>query len=144
MSVCLRACSSGSVVSLCDPMNCSLPGSSVHGDSPGKNTRVGCHFLFQGTFPTHGLNPQVLHLWHWQMGFPPLSYVGSLSGCLLLLLLLSRFSHVQLFVTPWTIAHQAPLFMGILQERILEWAAMPSSRGSSQPGQYFAGGFFTD
>ena len=32
---------------LCNPMDCSLPGSSVHGDSPGKNTGVGCHFLFQ-------------------------------------------------------------------------------------------------
>ena len=30
--------------------------------------------------------------------------------------------------TPWTIAHQAPLSMGILQARILEWVAMPSSR----------------
>ena len=28
-------------------MDGSLPGSSVHGDSPGKNTGVGCHFLFQ-------------------------------------------------------------------------------------------------
>ena len=28
---------------LCDPMDCSPPGSSVHGDSPGKNTGVGCH-----------------------------------------------------------------------------------------------------
>ena len=34
-------------LSLCDPMDCSLPGSSVHGDSPGKNTGVGCHFLLQ-------------------------------------------------------------------------------------------------
>ena len=40
---------------------------------------------------------------------------------------------VQLFVTPWTVACQAPLSMGILQARILEWVAMPSSRGSSQP-----------
>ena len=31
------------------------------------------------------------------------------------------------------VAHQVPLFMGILQARILEWIAMPSSRGSSQP-----------
>ena len=30
---------------LYDPMDCSLPGSSVHGDSPGKNTGMGCHFL---------------------------------------------------------------------------------------------------
>ena len=35
--------------------------------------------------------------------------------------------------TPWTVAHQAPLSMGILQARILEWVAMPSSRGPSQP-----------
>ena len=39
---------------LCTPMICSLPGSSVHGDSPGKNTGVGCHFLLQGIFPTQG------------------------------------------------------------------------------------------
>ena len=30
---------------LCDPMDSSLPGSSVHGDSPGKNTGVSCHAL---------------------------------------------------------------------------------------------------
>ena len=35
-------------------------------------------------------------------------------------------------VTPWTAAHQAPLSMGILQARILEWVAMPSSSRSSQ------------
>ena len=42
-------------------------------------------------------------------------------------------SRVQLFATPWTVAPQALLSVGILQARILEWAAMPSSRGSSQP-----------
>ena len=40
--------------SLCDPMDCSLPCSSVYGDSPGKNIGVGCHALLQGTFPTQG------------------------------------------------------------------------------------------
>ena len=40
--------------------------------------------------------------------------------------------HVQLFVTPRTLAHQAPVH-GILQARILEWVAMSSSRGSSRP-----------
>ena len=30
---------------LCDPMDCSPPGSSVHGDPPGKNTGVGCHAM---------------------------------------------------------------------------------------------------
>ena len=40
-------------------------------------------------------------------------------------------SRVQLFETPCTIAHQAPPSMGILQARILEWVAMPSSREPS-------------
>ena len=30
-------------------------------DSPGKNTGVGCHALFQGIFPTQGLNPHLLY-----------------------------------------------------------------------------------
>ena len=42
-------------------------------------------------------------------------------------------SRVQVFATLWTVAHQDPLSMGILQARVLEWVAMPSSRGSSQP-----------
>ena len=46
---------------LCDPMDCSPPGSSVHGDSPGKNTGVGCHALLQRIFPTQGSNPGLLH-----------------------------------------------------------------------------------
>ena len=45
----------------CDPMHCSLPGSSVLGDSPGKNTGVGCHALLQGIFPSHGSNLGLLH-----------------------------------------------------------------------------------
>ena len=46
---------------LCDAIDCSRPGSSVHGDFPGKNTEVGCHALFQGIFPTQGLNQGLLH-----------------------------------------------------------------------------------
>ena len=42
---------------------------------------------------------------------------------------LSCFGHVRLFETLWIVACQAPLSMGILQARILEWVAMPSSRG---------------
>ena len=52
---------------LCDTMACPW-------NSPGKNTRAGCHSLLQGIFPTWGLNPNVLHcrqiLYH-------LSYQGS-------------------------------------------------------------------
>ena len=46
-----------SCLTLCNPMDCSPPGSSFHGDSPGKNTGVGCHALLQGIFPIQGSNP---------------------------------------------------------------------------------------
>ena len=35
-------------------MDCSPPGFSVHGDSAGKNTGVGCHALPQGILPIQG------------------------------------------------------------------------------------------
>ena len=50
-----------SCMTLCDPVNCSPPGSSVHGASPGKNTGLGCHVLLQGLLPTYGLNPGLPH-----------------------------------------------------------------------------------
>ena len=56
---------------LCDPVDCSPPGSSVHGDSPGNNTGVGCYALLQGIFPTQGSNLHLLHLLHWQVGSLP-------------------------------------------------------------------------
>ena len=46
---------------LCDPMDCSPPGSSVLRDSPGKNTGVGCHALLQRIFPIQGSYPGLLH-----------------------------------------------------------------------------------
>ena len=46
-----------SCLTLWDPMDCSPPGSPVHGDSPGKNAGVSCYFLLQGIFLTQGLNP---------------------------------------------------------------------------------------
>ena len=48
-----------------------------------------------------------------------------------ILCVLGHFSHVRLFATLCTVAHQAPLSMGF--SRILEWVAIPFSRGSSWP-----------
>ena len=48
-------------------------------------------------------------------GFRVTSRCAALSHC-----------RVRLFVTPWTVAHQTPLAVGILQARILEWVVMPS------------------
>ena len=52
MYVCTKSLQSCPI--LCDPMDYSLPGSSVHADSPGKNPGVGCHALLQGIFPIQG------------------------------------------------------------------------------------------
>ena len=57
---------------LCDPMHCSPPGSSVRG----KKTGVGCHALLQGIFPTQRSNPCLLHFLHWQVGSLPLAPPG--------------------------------------------------------------------
>ena len=39
-------------------MDCRLPGSSVHGDSPGQNTGVGYHVFLQGSLPNPGIEPR--------------------------------------------------------------------------------------
>ena len=76
---------------ICQPPHSALPLCSVmsnswqpHGlqsarllcpwDSPGKNTRVGCHALLQGIFPSQGSN---LHLLHCRQVLYPLSHLGS-------------------------------------------------------------------
>ena len=50
-----------STSTLCNHMDCSPPGFSVHGDSPGKNPGVGYDALLQGIFPVQGLSPGLLH-----------------------------------------------------------------------------------
>ena len=76
--LCMHAKSLQSCPTLCNPMDCSLTGSPVHGilrpwDPPGKNTRVGCRFLLQGIFSTQGSNVHLLCLLHWQVGSLPLT-----------------------------------------------------------------------
>ena len=44
-----------------DPMDCSPPGSSAHGDSPLENTGVGSHALLEGIYWTQGSKPSLLH-----------------------------------------------------------------------------------
>ena len=75
-------------LTLCDLMDCSPPGFSAHGDSPGKITGVGCHALLQGVFPTRwngtGIKPRspallVDSLLSEPPGKPMNTRVGSLS-----------------------------------------------------------------
>ena len=46
---------------LCDPVDCRPPGSSICGDSPGKKTGRACHALLQRIFPNQRSNPCLLH-----------------------------------------------------------------------------------
>ena len=86
------------------------------------------------------------HCWWWRS----LTFLRVLLRCqssLSVIVCVSR-SVVSNSGTPWTVTHQAPLSMGFLQARILEWVAIPFSRGSSQPRDQtrvsrFAGRFFT-
>ena len=49
--------------------------------------------------------------------------------CVCVCVCVCMLSHVQVFATPWTLAHQAPLSMETFQARILEWVVISYSRG---------------
>ena len=57
-------------LTLCNPVDHSPPGFSVHGILQGKNTGVGCHALLR-EISTQGSNLRFLHLLHWQAGSLP-------------------------------------------------------------------------
>ena len=106
---------SQSCPTLCDSMDCSLPGFSVHGDSPDKNTGVLLPCPPPRDLPNPGITP----------GSPSLQAYSlpSTRKPLMRLLLLSRFSHVQLCVTPETAAHQAPPSLGFSRKQ--HWSGLP-------------------
>ena len=79
-SLLLKVSVTQSCLTLCNPMDCSPSDSSVHRDSPGRNTGVGCHALLQGIFQTQGSNPhlppcgQILYCLSYQ-GSPPTLHI---------------------------------------------------------------------
>ena len=96
------------------------PGSSVHGDSPDKNTGVGCHPLLQGIFPTQGLNPGVPHcrwiLYH-------LSHQGSPAAAAAA----KSLQSCPTLCDPIDSSPPSSAVPGILQARTLEWVAISFS-----------------
>ena len=81
--MCVLCLGAQSCPTLCNPMDCSLPGSSVHVDSPGKNTGVGCQAP-PGDIPNPGTKPrspilQVDSILSELPGKPKNTGVGSLS-----------------------------------------------------------------
>ena len=116
VSVCLRCCSvtkwsevkgAQSCLTLCDPMDYTVPW-----NSPGQNTGVGTCSLLQGIFPTQGSKP----------GLPRYRRI--------LYQLSQQLSCVQLFVTPWTAACQAPLSSTISQS-LIRFMSIESVKPSS-------------
>ena len=159
---------------LCDHMNHSLPGFFVHGDSPCKNTGVGCHVLLQGIFPTQGQNPGlpycrwILYLWAtrspWILEWVAYAFSKDLPdpgikpGSPALQVDSLPLELPGKVKKKWKVkvAQSCPTLWdpidyrvhGILQARILEWIAVPFSRGSFQckdrtQVSHIAGGFFT-
>ena len=125
-----------SCLPLCDPMDCSPPGSSIHGNSPGKNPGVGCHALLQGIFPTHD-RTQVFCI---AGGFftvwaatrkPPYTYWSEM-----------KWSEVKCsevaqscptLCDPMDYSLPGSWVHGIFQARVLEWVDISFCRGSSRP-----------
>ena len=105
-----------------------LPGSSLRGDSPTKNTGVGCHALFQGIFLTQGSGTRIFCiskqiLYHWcYLGRP--STIACAMLCLVAQLCPTLCESMD-YSPPSSSVH------GSSPARILEWVAMPSSKGSS-------------
>ena len=122
-----------SLSTLSDLMDCSLPGSLVHGDSLGRNTGVSCHALLQGIFPTQGLNPHLTSLAlaggffttsTTHLGRPQHKVAG----------VCQPLSRARLFASPWTGAHQAPLSTGFSKQGYWSGLPFPSRGDLPNPG----------
>ena len=121
-----------SCLTLCNLMDCSPPGSSVHGILQAKILEW-VAIPFSTEFPDPGIKPRSPTLQADSLlSEPPGKLTCSL---LLLLILLSRFSCVQLLATPWTAAPQAPLSMGFSRQEYWSGVPLPSPHFSYRQGQ---------
>ena len=103
-------------------------------DSPGKNTGVSCHALFQGIFPTQRLNAHLLGLPHWQSSSLTTSATWEAPKYNAAAAAAAKLHQSCLTLCdPIDSSPRGSPIPGILQARILEWVTMPSSRGSFQP-----------
>ena len=154
-TVCVSLCVQ-SRLTLCDPMAYSPPGSSVHGIFKARILEQ-VAIAFPGDLSNPGMEFLSTCLLHWQMDSLPLSHLES-PGLEQILIIdeekkkkkcesvshpgRSTFLHLNDYSQPVSSIH------GILRARILEWAAIPFSRGFSQPRDQTcvsctAGRFFT-
>ena len=125
-----------SCLTRCNSMDCSPPGSSVQGDSPGKNTGVGCHAFLQEIFLTQGLNPGLLYCRQIIYG---LSHRGAAfhqtileEGCRKVKVLTSQSCPT--LCDSMDCSPAGSSIHGISRARILEWMTFPSRGDLPDPG----------
>ena len=126
--LCVQSC-----LTLCDFMNCSSPGSSVLGVFQARIWDWIAIFFSQRISLTLGSNLHLLCLlhckqilYHWATG-EALSQKMKWSE-------VKSLSCVWLFVTPWTVAHQAPLSMGFSRQEYWSGLPFPSPGDLPDPG----------
>ena len=105
---------------LCDPMDCSPPGSSVHGVFQARTLEWVATSFSRGS--------------SWLRGWTQVSsFLATIHYCVLLvpLCMLSCFSLVQLFATPWTVTRQSPLSVGFPRQEY--WSGLPSLLSGDLP-----------
>ena len=107
-----------SCLTLCNPMDCSLPGSSVHRVFQARMLEWAAFSFSRGSSRPRDC-PCIFYigrkvLFHWA--------IREAKGALLLLLL-SHFSHVQLCAIPETAAHQVPQSLGFSRQE--HWSGLP-------------------
>jgi len=90
--------------------------------SGGHHSTFYFYFHYLGCDKWNGTVLVFLFFW-WQVCFILLEFSSSFRLNNILLCVLSCFSHVWLFATPWTVAHQAPLAMGFSRQEY--WSGLP-------------------
>ena len=110
-----------------DPVDCSPSGSSVHGILQARIPEWLQPFPSPGDLPKSGM----------ELGSPALqadSLLSELQGRPKPKVNMKSLSHVRLFVTPWTVAYQAPLPMGFSRQEYWGRLPFPSPGDLSDPG----------
>ena len=121
---CARSCPT-----LCDPVDCGPPGPSVHGISQARILKWVANPFSRGSSRPRDQTLHFLSLPHWQVGSLPLGPPGKP----LLYSKVKSLSHVRLFATPWTVAHQAPQSMEFSRQEY--WSGLPFPLQGTFPTQ---------
>ena len=119
---------------LCDPIDYNPPGPSVHGILQARILEwVAILFSRGSSWPRDQTQVSCITDWLFTIWAIREAHPTTHTHTYIYACFAQWLSHVWFFVTPWTVAHLVPLFMGFFQTRILEFVAISYSRGSSRP-----------